>query len=132
MVVRILIFLIGMIHIANGAWMLAAPDAWYAAIPGVEMTGPNNHHFVRDIGLAFVASGAGMILALRASMIGAAFTLAGAIWPLLHAGLHVWGWMEHGFPAAPGTAVAEVVGVVMIGMLGFALAFVNARKQGIV
>ena len=131
MPVRISLVLLGVLAAANGLWMLASPEAWYAAIPGVTMTGPINHHFISDIGLAYLASGAGMMLAIRVSAAGAAFALAGATWPLLHAGLHVWGWIEHGLPTATDVAISEAVGVVVIGVLGFVLALVNTRKQGV-
>lgn len=131
MAVRMILALLGLLAIANGLWMLASPEGWYAAIPGVPMTGPNNHHFVSDVGLAYVASGAGMVLAMRASMAGAAFAFAGATWPLLHAGLHVWGWVAHGFPAQANVAISEAAGVVVIGLLGFVLALINARKEGV-
>ncbi len=39
---------------ANGLFMLFAPSAWYAVVPGVSGTGPFNPHFVRDIGCAFL------------------------------------------------------------------------------
>ena len=96
------------------------------------MTGSNNQHFVSDIGLAYLTSGIGMVLAVRATAFAAALTLAGATWPLLHAGLHVWGWVTHGFPAGADVAISEAVGVVLVGVLGFGLALVNARKQGVV
>ena len=55
-----------------------------------------------------------------------------AAWPLLHAALHVWGWLEHGFPTMQTVAVSEAVGVVLIGVAGFVVALLNARKQGVV
>jgi hypothetical protein len=131
MAVRGILILLGAFAAANGLWMLASPDGWYAAIPGVTVTGPNNHHFVSDIGLAYVTSGVGMGFAARATAASAAFALAGATWPLMHAGLHVWGWMVHGFPTAPDIAISEAIGVVLIGVLGFVLALMNARKEGV-
>ena len=132
MAIRTILVLLGVMAAANGLWMLASPEGWYAAIPGVTMTGPANHHFISDIGLAYLASGVGMVLAMHAGMAGAAFALAGATWPLLHALLHVWGWIAHGLPAATDVVISEAVGVVLIGVLGFVLALINARKQGVV
>jgi hypothetical protein len=132
MVTRTILLLLGLLHMANGLWMLAAPEAWYAAIPGVAMTGPINHHFIQDIGLAFMASGAGMALAFRPGAVTAALALAGATWPMLHALLHIWGWLAHGFPADAHVATSELVGVVLVSAAGFALAWVNARKAGAV
>ena len=49
-----------LLSVANGLWMLAAPYAWYVALPAsVPDTGPFNPHFVRDIGVTFVILGAG-------------------------------------------------------------------------
>jgi hypothetical protein len=45
---------------ANGLFMLAAPGAWYPAVPGVTETGPLNVHFVRDIGAAYIACAVGL------------------------------------------------------------------------
>jgi len=132
MAIRLILLLLGIFHLVNGVWMLASPDGWYAAIPGVSTTGPNNQHFVSDIGLAFTASGLGMALGLRAGAINAAFALAGATWPMLHALLHIWSWIAHGFPTATDAAISEVVAVVLVSALGFVLAWVNARKQRVV
>src|SRR5579871_1365158 len=65
MIVRILLLLLGISHIVNGLFMLIAPAEWYASVPGVTATGPFNPHFILDIGMAFVASGAGLMLGAR-------------------------------------------------------------------
>jgi hypothetical protein len=132
MVTRLILVLLGLLHLANGLWMLTAPEAWYAAVPGVTMTGPLNHHFIQDIGLAFLASGAGLALAFRPGAVVAALALAGATWPMLHALLHIWGWLAHGFPADTPVAMSEVVGVVLVSAVGFVLAWMNARREGAV
>jgi hypothetical protein len=97
MITRLTLVILGLFHTANGAWMVLAPMSWYAAVPGVAESGPLNHHFVADIGLAFIASGAGLVFGARTG--AGAFALAGATWPVLHALLHMWGWLQHGFPA---------------------------------
>jgi hypothetical protein len=38
--------------------------SWYELTPGASETGPFNVHFVRDIGIAFTAAGAGLWLAV--------------------------------------------------------------------
>ncbi len=128
MVTRFLLLVLGLIHISNGAWMLAAPMSWFESIPGVAETGPLNHHFVTDVGLAFVASGLGFILGSRKGM--AAFALAGATWPALHALFHIAEWLENGFPVRPDVAITDVVGVVLVGALGAFAAWRNARREG--
>ena len=74
---------------ANGLVMLAVPDAWYAAVPGVTATGPFNAHFIRDIGAAYLVCGVALPwfaispTARPAAVIGAAFLA-------IHAVVHLW------------------------------------------
>ncbi len=85
---KALAWLLGALLAANGVFMLADPAAWYAAVPGVAMTGPLNLHFVRDIGCAYVAPGAALVwFALDARARGAA--LAGGAFLALHALIHL-------------------------------------------
>jgi hypothetical protein len=56
--------IMAIVSVGNGLTMLAAPEAWYEEIvPGAHHTGPMNIHFQRDIGIAFLAAGAGLIWA---------------------------------------------------------------------
>lgn len=132
MILRLVLLALGLFHLANGAWMLIAPDSWYAAIPGVPMTGPMNPHFIGGIGLAFIASGSGLLLGARAGATAATLALAGAAWPALHAFMHIVEWLEHGFPVRPDVALSEAVGVVAISFLGAGLAWLRAREEGVV
>ena len=132
MISRSILGLLGLFHLVNGLWMLAAPNAWYWAVPGVNATGPINHHFITDIALAFLASGAFMAIGFRSRAVAAAFALAGATWPALHAVFHVWEWLADGFPRSAQIWVSEAFGVVFIGFLGLALAWSRARKEGVV
>lgn len=127
---RLGLVILGLFHLVNGVFMLAAPDQWYAMVPGVVQSGPMNHHFIADIGWAFFASGAGMLFAARAGAIAAAFALAGATWPALHALVHVWEWIEHGIPSDPKRIFSDAAGVMLISFLGFVLAWLNAKKEG--
>jgi hypothetical protein len=54
---RILTLILALLLAANGVAMFVDPPAWYAAVPGVANTGPLNHHFVRDLGVAYFAAG---------------------------------------------------------------------------
>ena len=82
-------WILGIALAANGLVMLGAPAAWYAAVPGVDATGPFNAHFIRDIGVAYVLCGAALPwfaispAARPAAVIGAAFLA-------LHAAVHLW------------------------------------------
>ena len=129
MIVRTLLALLGLFHIANGLFMLIAPMDWYATVPGVPLTGPFNGHFILDIGMAFVASGAGLMLGARAGRDAALLACAGATWPALHALIHVEGWMMHGLPQDHQVLASEVVGVFLIALLGVALAWMRIRGE---
>jgi hypothetical protein len=98
---------------ANGLFMLAAPAAWYHAVPGATGTGPINIHFIRDIGLGFLAAAAGLALAARRGaprllLAPALVFLAG------HAGLHVTEMAVHG--AAWGPALRDFALIVVPGL----------------
>jgi len=126
-----MLLILGTFHVLNGVWMLAAPATWYATIPGVSATGPFNPHFVTDIALAFLTSGAGLILSAKRPWGGIA-AVAGATWPALHALFHIWNWLNMGFPRALPVAVSEVLGVVVIGALGALLAWLRLNQERVV
>jgi hypothetical protein len=129
MIVRAALFVLGLFHLANGVWMLAAPSHWFLAIPGVTMTGPFNPHFVLDVGMAFVASGAFLMLGARRAWDAPVWAMAGATWPALHALIHIDGWAMHGIPRDPRVATSEVVGVVGLAFLGVALALLRRKGE---
>src|SRR5262249_24395700 len=67
---------------------LADPAGWYDLVPGVPDTGPLNPHFVRDIGCAYLVSGAAFAwLAFDDRARPAA--IAGAAFLTLHALVHI-------------------------------------------
>ena len=80
---------LGLLQLANGLFMLLAAEPWYHAIPTVPGTGPFNGHFVRDIGCAFIAAGAGLIWLSRNARAWPA-ALIGSVFLGLHALTHVW------------------------------------------
>lgn len=130
MIFRRILGLLGLFHLVNGLTMILAPDTWFATVPGVALTGPMNHHFIVDIGLAFLASGAGMMAAMRPGRTAITLALAGAVWPALHALFHIFNWITMGFPRDGQIIFSEVVGVAAIGLLGIWLAWTEARKEG--
>lgn len=127
MIVRALLLLIGLANLANGLFMLLAPEQWFAAVPGVPM--PFNPHFVMDIGMAYIASGMGLALGARSGRSFAVLACAGAAWPVLHALIHVDGWAMHGFPSDPQIAISETVGVVTLAVLGAVLAWLRLKGE---
>ncbi len=130
MIVRLLLALLGLLHIVNGVFMLVAPGVWYSVVPGVAATGSFNSHFVYDIGMAFLASGAGLAYGARAGRTAAIIACAGAVWPVLHALIHVDGWAMNGLPSDPQAAISEAVGVVGLAVLGALLAWLRVRGEG--
>ena len=89
-VAQLLIALIALFALANGALMLADPYGWYQLVPTVKFTGPANPHFIRDIALAYL---------LTATMLGYAAwyphgrwlaAVAGNAWLSAHGAFHVW------------------------------------------
>ena len=60
---------------------------WYGSIPGVPETGAFNPHFVRDIGAAYIVSGAALIWFARDSRARPAAVMAAAFFAL-HAMVH--------------------------------------------
>ena len=76
--------------IANGVFMLVAPNDWYLAVPGVTSTGPFNQHFLRDIGMAFLVRGGAFLLGAARPQFRVVLWAAASIWLLGHALFHPW------------------------------------------
>ncbi|HEX4302303.1 MAG TPA: hypothetical protein VHZ78_05890 [Rhizomicrobium sp.] len=128
MVVRLSLALLGLFHLANGLAMLAFPAAWARAVVHLGAPDHLHFHFIADIGMAFLVSGTGLLLGARKAAGAAVLAAAGAAWPLLHALVHVSDWMRMGPPMAAGDAVREGVGVILVGALGVALAWLRFRE----
>lgn len=89
-IVQVLLALAALFSLANGAFMLADPFGWYDFVGTVKASGPANAHFIRDIGLAYLASGLliGFAAANPALRWGSA--LVGALWLGGHGVLHIY------------------------------------------
>jgi hypothetical protein len=89
-VAQALVAFVALIAFANSAYMLWDPYGWYQAIPTVRFTGPPNPHFIRDIGLAYLACATLLgfaVVNLRMRWLAA---LAGSLFLAMHGGLHVY------------------------------------------
>ncbi len=82
--------LLGIAAMANGTFMLVAPESWYFAVPGVTTTGPFNQHFVRDIGLIFQLLGGSFLLGAVQPHLRVLLWAAPSIWLSGHALFHFW------------------------------------------
>jgi len=93
----------------NGLAMLAAPGLWYDLTPGASHTGPVNTHFIRDIGLAFLAAAAALVVAARTAN-PAVPILVATVFLGGHAALHVVEMAAHG--ASLAAAVRDILLIV--------------------
>jgi len=75
---------------ANGLYMLANPANWYFLVPGVTTTGPFNQHFLRDIGLIYLMTGAALAVGAARPKDRAVLWTAAALWHAGHACFHFW------------------------------------------
>lgn len=85
----ILALVLGLGLAANGLIMLAVPGAWYLWLPGVVDTGPLNEHFVRDVGAAYLVSGAALAF-FAMSAVARPAAQAAAAFLAIHALIHLW------------------------------------------
>jgi hypothetical protein len=75
---------------ANGLLMLASPEAWYFAVPGVTTTGPFNQHFIRDIGLIFLFIGTAILAGAALPNHRVILWATPTLWLWGHALFHFW------------------------------------------
>jgi hypothetical protein len=120
---KILAFILAALMAANGVYMFADPPGWYAAVPGVPDTGPLNHHFVRDIGIAYFTAGVALAWSAfgagwRASALAALFIGGHA---LLHVGETVMGHHHD-------VMVSQILGVHLPAVFAAVISFLQARS----
>jgi hypothetical protein len=109
---RFLSAFLGVYYGVNGLVMLSAPVFWYQTVPGVTATGPFNGHFVRDVGVAFMASASAFAVAAMRGRYGIALRSA-AVFLAGHAVLHL-------PDLAPGGGFAAIRDAIMIVVPGVA------------
>ncbi len=81
----------------NGLFMLADPIGWWAVTPGAAESGVMNGHFVRDVGLAFIASGTAAVIGALRPTAGFWAMLSASVFVVGHGLLHVAeGWLGLG------------------------------------
>jgi hypothetical protein len=83
-------WILGILNLANGLWMLLAPEHWYHHLPAaVPDTGPFNSHFVQDIGAAFLTIGVALCVTAPRASRHRGVVLAAGLFFVLHAVVHV-------------------------------------------
>lgn len=74
---------------ANALAMLLAPAWWYPRAPGVTTTGPYNHHFIQDIGAAYLVTALGLGWFAARPREGWAALVVAAAFLMLHSLIHL-------------------------------------------
>jgi len=82
-----ILLLLGIGGVVNGLFMLFTSESWFASVAAD--TGPFNAHLVRDVGAAYVTSGAAAVWAARAPAWRVPLAAIGALFLGLHALIHV-------------------------------------------
>jgi len=115
---RSILIVMGLLWVATGELIFADPHSFYERTPGLAIMGPYSVHFIRDVGLAFVA--AGTATAFGAWHYNRSLSFAGTGWPALHALFHVQIWSHRGFPLdhiAAFDLVAVIAPALLVAML---------------
>lgn len=88
--------LLAVIALLTGLYIFFMPESFYALTPGLDLMGPFSVHFIKDVGLAFLASGGAILYgAVKGNK---AVVISGISWIFLHALFHVQIWGMRGFP----------------------------------
>lgn len=130
MAVRVSLLLLGLFHAASGLAMLAFPSGWAAAVVHQPAPAHLELHFIADIGMAFLASGAALAWSARRGQAYAQWAIAGTAWPALHALIHMREWAMDGLPGTTGDVLNEGIGVILAGAAGVGLAWVRQGEGG--
>ena len=109
---------------ANALWMLAGPMHWYTDLPAaVPDTGPFNPHFVRDIGCAFLTTGAALLWAAFSERFRLPLAAISAVFLTAHGLLHIYDTAtgalghNHWWLDFPGVYAPAVVMLVVVTVL---------------
>ena len=111
---------------ANAAYMLFAAEAWYQSVPGVTATGPFNHHFVGDVGVAFLAAAVALFAGSLKPQRLPALALPAAIFLAGHALLHLIGYGTHANGGS--TWLTDIVAIYVPALVSLWLALPAAPK----
>lgn len=117
--------LLAVFLLANGTFMVVAPEAWYWAVPGVPDRGPFNQHFVRDIGIIYLLMGVGFAGGIAWRDHRTILWAAASTWLIGHAIFHVWEVVVG--ICSPSALIQDFVGVILVALLAAALAFWSRR-----
>jgi hypothetical protein len=117
---------VGLLAVGNGLVMLVAPKTWFWSVDGVPLTGGYNAHFVRDIGMVYLLTGAAMFAGLARPAQRALLWGAAAAWLMSHALFHLWE-VAAGI-CGPEAIARDFLGVTLPGLVATGLTLREARR----
>lgn len=94
-------------------------------MPGVSLTGGYNAHFVRDIGIVYLLTGAALFAGWRMPVHRTLLWMAAAAWLMAHALFHLWE-VAVGI-CGPDAIPRDFLGVTLPGLLAAYLAWRSTR-----
>jgi len=121
---RIFAILLSVYFLGTAIYILCLPETFYRLTPGLDVMGPFNMHFIRDVGLTFLVSGGAMLWG--GAKRNRVALICGAAWPFLHALYHCVIWWHRGFPIDQIWAV-DLTAVILPGFAAMALAVMPKR-----
>ena len=102
-----------------GAWLLVAPQSFYATIPGVAEIGPMNAHLLRDVGIAYAVLALGSGFAVTSLSRAVFATSTSALYLGGHAASHLIMELANGNERV---ARAEAAGIFLPAILAITIA----------
>jgi hypothetical protein len=93
---RIALLGIGAVSALAGVFIFCAPRQFHALVPGLAAMSPFSVHFIKDVGLIYLANGTAMAWAGWRGQ--RAVALAACGWFVLHALFHGQIWGHRGYP----------------------------------
>ena len=123
----IIALVLGSLYVLLGLYMLYDPLQWYWSIPGVPDRGPFNQHFIRDVGIVFMVTGAGLIIGARMEQWRIPLWGVAGAWHGGHALFHVWEVVAG--LCTPWALAQDFLGVTVPGLLLITMAVAALHEQ---
>ena len=125
--VMVIALTLGVASLANGVFMVTAPETWYWAVPGVPDRGPFNQHFVRDIGFIYLLTGAAFVYGALYATHRLQLWAIPTAWLACHAVFHVWEVVVG--ICGPESLIEDFAGVTLPALLALGLLYHSYRES---
>ncbi len=126
-IITMIAVLLGLGSLANGIFMMVAPEPWYWAIPGVPDRGPFNQHFIRDIGINYALIGAAFIYGAMYAKQRPLLWLIPTAWLMGHAIFHIWEVIMG--ICGPESLIEDFAGVTLPALLAVGISYASSRVE---